>query len=283
MKYRTILLVFVLCLVLASLAGTAIMHAQSASQPATVHLATSMNHITVLEFGEPVTQAAVGSSAFNVEWRANKVLIKPLKSGASTDLFVWTAARRFTYELDPPGEAKTMNYAVDNLTPVKPLPAAPTDAQMMEIADMVVTRALLAADRIDSSTVKDRKGNVIVRVENIFQSANSVYVRYSITNLTAQAYRVPKPKVSQLSSVYTGVSLQGLEKTQLGSDLLRTLRDAKRDSLPVINAEVSKEDLAPGETTHGVMVLRQQFTSPAVLEFNFAGGGGRDVSATFVL
>src|SRR5215813_6202098 len=115
------------------------------------HLATAMDHITVLEFGEPVTQAAVGSSAFNVEWRASKVLIKPLKQGASTDLFVWTASRRFTYELDPPGEARNMNYAVDNLTPVnKPTATASTDVQMAEIADMVLTRTLLGADHIDS-------------------------------------------------------------------------------------------------------------------------------------
>src|SRR5215467_5346695 len=106
------------------------------------HLATALDHITVLEFGEPVTQAAAGSSAFNIEWRQNKVLIKPTKPGASTDLFVWTASRRFAYELDPPGEPKNMKYAVD--TPVTVinslLPFAP-EAKLAETADMVLTRA----------------------------------------------------------------------------------------------------------------------------------------------
>src|SRR5215469_18171359 len=166
------------------------------------HLATALDHITVLEFGEPVTQAAAGSSAFNIEWRQNKVLIKPTKPGASTDLFVWTASRRFTYELDPPGEARNMNYAVDNLTPVnRPVQTTSTDAQMTEIADMVLTRTLLGADRIDSSPVKDHRGSVIVRVENLFQSANGIYVRYSITNLTSQPYHVQKPSVSQLTAL----------------------------------------------------------------------------------
>src|SRR5215469_17848481 len=119
MKRATILLM----LVTVGLSGTGNINAQSASQP-TVHLATAMDHITVLEFGEPVTQAAVGSSAFNVEWQSNKVLIKPLKQGASTDLFVWTTSRRFSYELDPPGETKNMTYAVDHFTPVsKPVPS----------------------------------------------------------------------------------------------------------------------------------------------------------------
>jgi len=48
-------------------------------------------HLTVLEFHEPVTMAAAGSSDFQIERESNKVFIKPVKSGAATDLFVWTA------------------------------------------------------------------------------------------------------------------------------------------------------------------------------------------------
>ena len=64
-----------------------------------VHVATALNHLTVLEFHEPVTMAAAGSSDFQIERESNKVFIKPTKSGAATDLFVWTASRRFAYEL----------------------------------------------------------------------------------------------------------------------------------------------------------------------------------------
>src|SRR5438094_184348 len=80
--------------------------AEAANQA--THLKTALDHITVLEFDEPVVQAASGSTAFNIEWHDNKLLIKPLKAGAATDLFVWTASRRFAYELDPPGEVKNM-------------------------------------------------------------------------------------------------------------------------------------------------------------------------------
>ena len=65
-----------------SLAGVAQDHSEETSQPQTIHLSTALDHITVLEFGEPVSQAAAGSSAFNIEWRENKVLIKPLRSGS---------------------------------------------------------------------------------------------------------------------------------------------------------------------------------------------------------
>ena len=68
--------------------------------PSVIHVATALNHLTVLEFHEPVTMAAAGSSDFQIERQENKVFIKPMKSGASTDLFVWTASRRFAYELE---------------------------------------------------------------------------------------------------------------------------------------------------------------------------------------
>jgi type IV secretory pathway VirB9-like protein len=68
------------------------------------HITTALNHLTVLEFQEPVTLAAAGSADFQIERQDNKVFVKPLKSGASTDLFVWTASRRFSYELEPAGK-----------------------------------------------------------------------------------------------------------------------------------------------------------------------------------
>src|SRR5579864_7784079 len=90
------------------------------SPNAVVHVATALNHLTVLEFHEPVTMAAAGSSDFQIEREANKVFVKPIKSGAATDLFVWTASRRFAYELEITQEAKDMNFAIDTAQPVPP-------------------------------------------------------------------------------------------------------------------------------------------------------------------
>src|SRR6185503_4070928 len=120
------------------------------SQPApgeVIHVATALDHLTVLEFGEPVTMAAAGSPAFQIERHEDKVFIKPLKAGASTDLFVWTASRRFAYELEPPGEVSNMNFAIDSQLPSKP--PAQTAAHLDDVADMMLTRALLDAERVD--------------------------------------------------------------------------------------------------------------------------------------
>src|SRR5579864_8406473 len=105
-----------------SLCAIAALSQQSSppSSNSVVHIATALNHLTVLEFHEPVTMAAAGSSDFLIERESNKVFIKPVKSGAATDLFVWTASRRFAYELEITQEAKDMNFAIDSAQPVPP-------------------------------------------------------------------------------------------------------------------------------------------------------------------
>jgi len=42
-----------------------------------VEVHTALNHLTVIEVGEPVVTVVTGSSAFKVEWRDNKVFVEP--------------------------------------------------------------------------------------------------------------------------------------------------------------------------------------------------------------
>lgn len=247
-----------------------------------VHIATALDHLTVLEFGEPVTQTAAGSSAFTIEWRDNKVLIKPMKPGVSTDLFVWTASRRFTYELDPPGEVKKMNFAIDEpaIKP-KPLPAT-SDEQMTRIADITLTRALLDAGRIESGRIKNDRGHVVVRIENVVQSGNSLYVRYAIRNLTDRPYRLTGPTMSEILPPDNTLSLLSLRRTQLDDRVVKRLGAKHRTPLTLASADTGTEDLRPGEETTGVIVLRKQYSAPTVLNLVFPDAGGRHVAATFV-
>ena len=78
-----------------------------------VHLKTALNHLTVIEVGEPVVQVAAGSPAFKVEWRENKVFVQPTEADAATNLFIWTANQRLNYELEPAGSVANMDFAVD--------------------------------------------------------------------------------------------------------------------------------------------------------------------------
>jgi hypothetical protein len=246
-----------------------------------VHVATALNHLTVLEFHEPVTMAAAGSSDFQIERQEDKVFVKPTKSGASTDLFVWTASRRFAYELETTPEVKNMNVSVDN--PLPPAPATPPNsafsAHVDELADRVLTRAFLGAVDITPANARSAKNQVRVRIQQVFRTKTSIYVHYCIENDSRTAYHVATPDVFELQAGHSNLSLPSFAHKQLDPRLLENLSDIHSVSLPVPHAETEVEDLAPGESTEGVVAIRQDLSSPAVVQLVFDS----QVKATFVL
>src|SRR5216684_1236541 len=136
-------------IIVSSLCAIAALSQQSGapSPNAVVHVATALNHLTVLEFHEPVTMAAAGSSDFQIERHENKVFVKPMKSGASTDLFVWTASTRFAYELETTQEVKNMNFAIDSSAPA-PAAHLVVSPSTDQLADLILARAFLGAVEI---------------------------------------------------------------------------------------------------------------------------------------
>ena len=244
-----------------------------------VHVATALNHLTVLEFHEPVTMAAAGSSDFQIERESNKVFIKPIKSGAATDLFVWTATRRFAYELEIIEEVKDMNFAIDSAQPAPPPPKAVVDTDADQFADVVLIRALLGAEEIKQRNPRKAKGQVSVRVEQVFRTRSTVYVHYTLENNSGLFYRMSAPQAYQLKIDDSPIALASLAHTQLDRTTLEELGDTHELALPVAHAEAEAEDLHPGETTQGVVPIRQDLKSPAIVQLVFSDG----VKATFVL
>jgi Conjugal transfer protein len=246
-----------------------------------VHVSTALDHLTVLEFGEPVTMAAAGSNAFQIERHDDKVFIKPLKAGASTDLFVWTASRRFAYELEAPGEVKNMNFALDSRIPA-PKPVPDSSARIEEIADMMFTRAFVGAERVDSGGIKDAKGHVTLRIEHVFQSRNTLYIHYSVRNLTERPYRIVSPAVVEGLATKPSVALASLAHTQLDQEMLRRLGEVKERSVSVVRAETGKEDLQPGEQTQGVVAIREQVAETTIFQLTIGPERPHKVQATMV-
>ena len=66
-----------------------------------IRVETAPNHLSVIELAEPVIEVAAGSSSYKIEWRGNKVFVQPLDPEATTNLFIWTASGRLSYELVP--------------------------------------------------------------------------------------------------------------------------------------------------------------------------------------
>jgi hypothetical protein len=246
-----------------------------------IHVATAVDHLTVLEFGEPVTMAAAGSTAFQIERHEDKVFIKPLKTGASTDLFVWTASRRFAYELEAPGEVKDMNFAVDNRIPATN-PVPDSNARLEEIADMMFTRVLVGAERVDNAGIKDAKNHVSIRIEHVFQSRNTFYIHYSVRNLTRRPYRIAAPAVVEGLASKPSIALASLSRTQLDKDTLRRLGELRERSVVLVRAETGKQDLPPGEETQGVVAIREQVAETTIFQLRFGPEGSHKVQATVV-
>jgi hypothetical protein len=238
-----------------------------------IPVATALDHLTVLEFGEPVTMAAAGSQAFQIERHEDKVLIKPLKNGVSTDLFVWTPTRRFTFELESSGEVSHMNFAIDNQPPA-PKPVIDESARLDEIADMALTRAFLGAQRIDSSLVKDVKDGITIRVEHVYQSRSSTYIHYTVVNRNRTPYRIPEPTLALAISAEPAVSVRGLRGVQLNRALSEKLGPVRTEAFALAYAEIEKADIGPGEESQGVIAIRRRIDSFTVLKLSFGNDSG---------
>jgi len=260
-------------IVVSSLCALAALSQQSGapSPNAVVHVATALNHLTVLEFHEPVTMAAAGSSDFQIERESNKVFVKPVKSGAATDLFVWTSSRRFAYELEVTQEVKNMNFAIDNAPPA-PAPKPVVDTETNQTADVVLTRALLGAEEIKHTRARAAKNQVSVCVDQVYRTRSTVYIHYTIENNSSLLYRVSNPGAYQLQTDNPPVSLTSLARTQLDRAMLERLGGTQELALPVAHAEAEADDLHPGETTQGVVSIRQDLKSPAVVQLVFGDG-----------
>ncbi len=251
--------------------------AQQSQAPAqnVLHIATALNHLTVLEFHEPVTMAAAGSSDFQIERQDNKVFVKPTKPGVSTDLLVWTASRRFAYELETTEEVKTMNFAIDAAIPAPP-PVVSTSAD--ELADMMLTRAFLGAVQIRCNA-RTRPNEVNIRVEQIFRTRSTIYVHYTIENRTEASYRASLLGAFELKPEHPSLSLGSIAHAQLDSRGLKKMGTSKALPLAVGHVESESDQLKPGSSAQGVVAIRQDLKGPAVLQLVFESG----LKATFVM
>lgn len=246
--------------------------AQIPVAPPVVHVHTAMDHLSVLEFADPVTKVATGSSGFQIERQGNTVLIKPQKPNASTDLVVWTSTGRYAYELDPPGEVKNMNFAIDAPTKVKVV--APPSTTASDIADMVITHTLLGSERIASDTPKSA-GPAELRVHQVFRSADSIYVQYTLRNIGKEKIKINTVSAAELArSQKPQVSILGLAHTQIDDQTVRTLGKTSERPLTIGRSERQLDELEPGEQTVGVLTIRERLASPAVVQISVNVDGG---------
>ena len=243
-----------------------------------IHLKTALNHLTVIELREPVIQVATGSQSFKVEWRENKVFVKPTESDASTNLFIWTASERLNYELEPAGDVAAMDFAVDQMPLAKPKPASVTPPPQPS-----PTEILLAGKPVRLQSSRPTRKPIEVTIRDLYEGDGRVLVRYAVRNRGNHVYDVSTPQVYELTGVHYSQSLYTLVDAQLGDQESARITAKGQTPVPVLEGHIQAEHLAPGGESLGVVALHlPSSTEPTILRFQFANDDKQQIAALLV-
>ena len=270
--------------------AVAVAGAQTTSQNQIRHVQTSLNHLTVLEFDEPVSTLAIADpDSFEVERHDDKVFVKPLREGVATNLFVWTASRQLSYELDPAGQLAKMDVLI-RVTPAADLhastrsPAEITDAEIRKIASLVLAQAMMGVEEIVHDSAKPAPDQVRIDLEQVYRSKDQLYIRYSVTNQTGAPFRLTTPDVSAPLPTQLPISLMSLRDRQLSPQTYGAFKAKPGASLAVVQAESAAHDLAPGQRTTGVISIgMSQGNPPQIYQLNFGADKDRPLTVEAVL
>jgi hypothetical protein len=253
-----------------------------------LRVGTAPNHLSIIELADPVTEVAAGSSSFKIEWRGNKVFVQPLDPEATTNLFIWTASERLSYELVPAHSVEEMDFAIDQEPSPKPAQTPPAVNPAED--PRAQQEAKLATDMLFTSTPVRLAGQprnqdrVQILLKDIYRDKDRVYVRYAIQNNGRSAYIPATPGVFSLSSPRASSSLYSLSTAQLVGDAIR-VTSRGQSPIKVVSAETRETAVAPGTTAWGLVAfeLPPRTDGPAVVKFAFPSDGAGEVSALLVL
>jgi hypothetical protein len=259
---------------------------QQADRMRITRLATTLNHLSVIEFNEPVKEVAVGSSNFKVEWRENKVFIQPLEPDAATNLFIWTASGRQSYELVPAESVNDMHFAIDEA----PVETQPKRADIAVPPPAPEPPKVPAAMLMESTPVRvvgsaKSRQKVAIILEDVYQKDGRVYVRYTIENRGSRIYLPATPAVFALKSPHSAQSLVALANSQLAGDV--QLRWKEEAPLPVVHGEMQAPVVRPGQAAHGIVAFEPPQGAGngqrTVVTLRFPEDGVNSVNAVLVL
>ena len=272
-----------------SLAFAAVAGAQTTGQNQIRHVQTSLNHITVLEFGEPVTTLAVADpDSFKVERHDDKVFVMPLREKVATNLFVWTASRQLSYELDAAGQLTTMDVLIRTEPPAgaHPLPGSPiasTETEIRKIASQVLVQTMMGVQDVARDPNKVAAGRVQVELEQVYRTKDQLYIRYTVSNGTDAPFRLTTPNVSNPLATDQPISLVSLRNHQLSAQTFGAFKAKPGSSLTIVQAETAATDLAPGQRTAAIVSVRSaEGNLPQLFQLTFGTVQGRPITAEAV-
>jgi len=282
--HKTLFLALVIALAAAN--GQTI-NTEKSDRSKVIRVQTVMNHLSIIELVEPVTEVAAGSSSYKVEWRGNKVFVQPLEPEATTNLFIWTASGRLNYELVAVSAAADAEFAIDQ-EPGKAAPP-PSPPPPPAVDPLAAKQAKLASQMLFASSPvrlsgELKPGRVQVLIKDVYRSENKLYVRYAIQNDDRTAYQPSTPDVFTLRSPHAPSSLIALKGSQLAG--IKVTANGEL-ATKVVDSEVHASIVPPGSTTYGLVSFEAPKSSgplsPSVIRFDFPPDSrGGDVKAFLV-
>ena len=287
MKHRAAAVGFTFVAVMAS--------AQTINYNQIPHIHTAVDHLTVIEVGEPIATVAVANpDALSVEHHGDKVFLKPSQQAQATNLFIWTATRQLAYEVDPAGDVAKMNVVVEAIPAnaatttaagrTVAAKAEPDDAEIKRIASLVLTQAMLGTEDIARDGERHENGRVDVQLDQVFRAADATYVRYTVSNRTNHPYRLTTPDVRTLLPTQLPSPLASLRDHQLRQSFADTFHGKPGQPLTIVSADTASRDVAPGATvTCVVSVKNAQTNPPQLFQFHFGTDTLRPLTAEAVL
>lgn len=253
---------------------------------------TALDHISVIALPEKITRVAAGSQAMQIEWHGNDVFVKPLQSGQSTDLMVWTEHQFSTYELEAPGDVKQMTFVLDETSsPVTQgarsgagragdPPAKATD----QITESAIGSTLLQVSPVTPRGVHPAKDGINVSIKDVVRDGSFFYVRFAVINSSPLPYRVEPPNVFEIAPRQSADLLPAMKDEQVAPKTVAQFDANQTAQVSVQRSDIPQNDLSPGQTAEGVVEIKPEDVSkPDIYEFDFGADGGHAVKATAVL
>lgn len=236
-------------------------------------VATAVNHVTIIQFPEPVMSASIGSDLVRMEWNDNRVIIEPLKKGVETNLTVWTAQTRSIYEILPAGDPADMTFAIDEVFPAPPPPPpGPSPAEVQRATDQMLANALLNIKFIDSHKIKNSEDAATIRIKEVTEDSSSYYVHLQATNYSKFPYRLTPPTIAKIKPAFAENTPARYLRRQISNGTLQKFGTYSTETLPVHGSTLDSSDLAPGGATDWVVAINKPDRAPGVYLFNFPAG-----------
>ena len=247
---------------------------------------TALDHISVIALPERITRVAAGSQAMQIEWHGNDVFVKPLQSGQSTDLMVWTEHQFSTYELEAPGDVKQMTFVLNETgSPVhQGVRSDPPSKEIDQITDSAIGSTLLQVTPVTARGVHPAKDGINVSVKDVVRDGSCFYVRFAVTNSSPLPYRIEPPHVFEITPRQSADLLPSMKDEQIAAKTVAQFGANQTAQVSAEHSDIPQNDLSPGQTAEGVVEIKPEDVSkPEIYEFDFGADAGHAVKATAVL